>query len=393
MTSVVAGNPVTVTAEFGLDGQPLPDAVSFVVEQPDGTRVSFPAGSPRVSNASGGLWLLSYGLPAEVGVHRWSAEGYAATALTETVVGDFDVLPNPEDPEAPVPPGPLLGPCGSWITGDDVAACARVDYSSNPAVFDRCAYEASMALYEISGRKFTGLCQRLVRPVRNGCSCWPISYGMGPWYWMSTPWGYGGASWLWRNEQGDAFGCQPMSRINLAGYPVRKILRVLIDGVVLPELDPDTGAPNWRLDEWRYLTRCDEPGNPEQPRFWPGCQNMSLDDDQPGTFSIDYQWGVDPPSLGRGAAVELANQIFLACGGHECVLPAGAVRVERQGITVERGLLANWADPNKAVGLVQVDLFLQAYWKGGRSGRVGAVWSPDRAGFARPVGTRSQFPS
>jgi hypothetical protein len=397
VSTVTAGNPVTLTAAFALAGQPSPDDVQFTVEAPDSSTTVYPSSSPKVTH-SGDTWQLALGVPGEVGIYRWQAVGYTGSTVSETIPGTFDVQPSVVDPEAPTPPGPSLGPCGMWITGDDVARCVNFDYGSSPVIFDTVAYEASMALYEISGRQFPGLCKfdnPPVRPTRDDCDCWPISYGMGPWYWISTPWGYGAGSWMWRNERGDTLGCQPMSRVNLAGYPVREILEVKIGGVVLPEFDPDSGFRNWRLDEWRWLTRMDtpttDPGvvNPIE-NFWPGCQDMSLDDDQPGTFSVSYSWGVDPPELGRAAAVEIAEQLWLACGGSNlCKLPAGAVRVERQGIVVERGLLANWADPSKAVGLVSTDLFLQAYCRGQRSARRGAVWSPDVQGFARRLGTPS----
>ncbi len=121
------------------------------------------------------------------------------------------------------------------------------------------------------------------------------------------------------------------------------------------------------------------------PQFWPGCQNLSLDADQPGTFEITYEWGVGPPQLGRDAACELAAQMYLAFNGRNCVLPAGVTKVTRQGIEIERGLLANWADTTKATGLVHLDLFLQAYNDGMRRGRRSAVYSPDLQQFARPI--------
>lgn len=384
---------MTLDALFARSGQDEPDAVSFRIQKPDGSIVVIPGTTGSSSPA--GLWEAELGVPDEAGKYEWSAVGTLVSEVTETIYGILEVLPSAvqdSPPGASTPPGPVLGPCTPWITGDDVAACTRVAYASNPAVFDRVAYEAFMALFEISGRQFTGLCPSgSCRPCADDCSCWggPVSYGMGPWNWTSMPWGAGGGAW--RSERGDRFGCKPMSKINLAGWPVREITSVTIDGADLPEFDAITGARNWRLDKWRYLVRMDEPAIPPSliatPRQWPGCQNMSLDPDQPGTFEVQYRWGVDPPELGRQAAVEIANQLWLACNGEACLLPAGAVRVERQGITVERGLLANWADPTKAVGLVSTDLFLQAYWSGERGGRRPAVWSPDRQAFARRVGT------
>jgi hypothetical protein len=283
-------------------------------------------------------------------------------------------------------PGPVLGPCTSWIDGADVAACcSSVPDFDDPAIFDAVALEASMALYEVSGRLFTGLCDPVtVRPCRDGCSCWgPSSLGLGPWYWSSAAWGAGG--WGWGNECGDRLGCRPLSRIRLAGYPVREIVEVLVDGAVLPALD-DNGNPNYRLDRWRFLVRMDDPGPPVQPRSWPACQNLALDETQPGTFAITYRSGVDPPELGRRAASELACQLYASCAAAKCVLPAGATKVTRQGVTVERGLLANWFDPTKPTGLVALDLFLKSYWRT-RAARRPAVFSPDLQPFARRLGS------
>ena len=283
-------------------------------------------------------------------------------------------------------PGPVLGPCTSWINGDDVVACcSQAGVGSDPTLLDTVATEASMALYEISGRQFTGLCEWTVRPSADPCSCWgPSSLGLGPWYWTTNMWGLGGG-YGWRNECGDARGCQPLSIVRLAGYPVRQIVEVLIDGNVLPELDAN-GNPNYRLDDWRNLVRMGDPGPPYQPRFWPGCQNLDLDPSQPGTFQVTYKWGVDPPQLGRDAAAVIACQLWAACNGQKCALPPGVTRVDRQGVTVERGLLANWFDPTKPTGLVQVDLFIKAYWRT-RAGRRSAVWSPDQQEYARRAGT------
>jgi len=390
MSTVTEGNPVVLDATFGQEGEPSPSEVVFQLEQPDKTVLTFTSGvDAAVTNPAPDYWECALGVPALIGEYRWRSTGYQGSTVTETIYGTVFVIPSAVDPPGSVPDGPTLGPCFSWITGEDVAACVQFNYGSNPAAFDTVAFEASMALYEISGRRFPGLCQRKVRPCSQACGCWltgPVSYGWGPWYWQTAPWG-GGGGWAWYNEVGDKFVCAPMSIVRLGGYPVRKILDVLIGGVPLLEFDPDTGARNWRLDKWRQLVRMDTPGDPSEPNWWPGCQDMSLDDDQPGTFSIQYQWGIDPPQLGRAAATEIANQLWLACNGKDCLLPAGATRVVRQGIEVDRGLVQNWADPTKATGLVSTDLFLQAYAGGQRRGRQGAVFSPDLQTFARAVGT------
>lgn len=283
---------------------------------------------------------------------------------------------------APIP-GPVLGPCTSWIHAADVGRCCKVPSGIDPDWLETLAVEASMALFEISGRRFTGSCKRKVRPCRDQCACFrhSPSLGGGPWYW-TTAWG--GGQWGWRNECGDSCGCGTLSAVELAGYPVRQILEVKIDGQPLAPLDPN-GHPNWRLDRWQTLVRMDDPGPPARGRFWPSCQDLSLDDSQPGTFSITYLWGVDPPQLGRDAAAAITCQLLASCTGQDCQLPAGVTKVTRQGVEVERGLLANWFDSSKPTGLVPVDLFLKAYWRT-RGGRVTAVFSPDLQAFAQPEG-------
>lgn len=392
MSTVTAGNPVTIDALFGHGTPTDPALVVFNVEAPDQSVATYTFGvDANVTNPGVGSYECDLGVPSEVGEYRWRAVGSPSSSdePEETIYGTVFVIPSAVDPAASSPPGPMLGPCATWITGEDVALCTQIDYGSNPAIFDTVAYEASMALFEISGRQFTGLCEREVRPCQQGCGCFgaPSSFGFGPWYWTGAPWGYG-AAWGWFNESGDRFGCKPMSYVKLAGY-AREIVEVKIDGVVMPEFDPITHARNWRLDKWKYLVRMDDPnGTSTTTRFWPGCQNMSLDADQPGTFAVTYKWGIDPPALARSAAIEVANQLYLSCPlgvGGECILPTGVTKVVRQGIEVERGLLANWFDPKKPTGLVNLDLFLKAY-NPNRNRRRSAVWSPDVQQYARQVG-------
>jgi hypothetical protein len=287
-----------------------------------------------------------------------------------------------------VPPGPTLGPCTSWISGADVAACCVAAQSVDPDLLDAVAIEASMALYEISGRLFGGLCSRVARPQQTQCGCWPASSSGIPWFWSSGAASFGWGGWGWYNENGDHVGCQPMSVVRLAGYPVRAITAVKIDGAVLPALDAN-GNPNYRLDGYRNLVRMADPGPPYSQRFWPSCQNMDLDDTQPGTFSVSYQWGVDPPQLGRDAAAALACQLWASCSGsgQDCAIPAGVTRLVREGVQIDRQLLANWFDPTKGTGIVPVDMFLRAYAGKNAPSRRSAVWSPDVQGFARSVGT------
>ena len=276
---------------------------------------------------------------------------------------------------------PEVGPCTVWITGEDVAACCDIG-STDTALLDEVASEASSILFELSGRQFAGACSQTVRPCNDPCSCWGASDMYGGWSgsygsWTWAPWG---GAWGWVNDCGQLCGCGHLSRAKLPGYPVTSITEVKVNGDVI---DP-TG---YRLDGYKWLTRlwdATDPDNPV-PQFWPGCQNLSLDDDQPGTWSVTYEFGVEPPLAAIRAASQLACQLYQACNGQECDLPIGATKITRQGISIDRGLLASFLVPAQT-GLVQVDAFVAAYNRTGMRRRP-AVFSPDIQQFARKLGS------
>lgn len=296
--------------------------------------------------------------------------------------------------------GPLAGPCVAWIDGQDVADFLNGVGSSDSGLFDTAAVAASQLLFEMSGRQYPGLCEQTVRPCVQPCGAWATLAGYpSQWWgfgWNGLDWGPGGAGWGWWGQDGSSLcGCRPLSQIKLAGYPVDAITQVKIDGSVLDPLD-ENGNPNYRLDEWQLLTRMADPGPPLQPRFWPGCQNLDLDDTHPGTFSVIYTSGVAPPLPGVLAAQELGCEIYKFLSDGDCRLPSGATALARQGVNITRGLLVTWGlqqharggqNPRTyATGLPLVDAFLSAYNPTGRRSRP-RVFSPDLQQYARQLGT------
>lgn len=260
-------------------------------------------------------------------------------------------------------PGYLGGPCSLWASVEEVAACCG-DLSTDESIYEDALAAASQLLFELTLRRFSGSCQSTARPCRDSCSCWSaqrLAYAGGG----SRAIFWDGASW-----QGVDCGCGCLSQVKLAGYPVRSIVEVKIDGAVLsPSL--------YRLVERRYLTRLGG-------ERWPACQDLSLPDTEPGTWSVTYEHGSDPPMAGRMAAAELACQLYRACAGEECALPSGVTRISRQGIVVERQPFASWAFRERAwrSGLPLVDAFLNAYNPSGMQ-RLPVFWAPGEPRYAR----------
>ncbi len=233
--------------------------------------------------------------------------------------------------------GPLpinIGVCEPWTTGEDVAACCTATVGSDLFLFDQAALLASDLLYELSGHNYPGLCEALVRPGGQD-NCWtPIR------------WGWGG----WGSRQ---------SQIRLAGYPVREILEVQIDGEILDPAD-------YELQRNRFLVRLDGQRWPTRP---PGGDS---------SFTLDYTYGLAPPLAGVLAAIELACELLNAgCAGGpgECELPAGTVRLTRQGLTVDVASLGLWLIGTQRTGFPMTDAFLSVYGEGRK--RRTALYTPE----------------
>lgn len=399
------GNPISIINRFRSvdpltqEGTPEnPDVVTFYVLGPDEfeTPDEYVFGiAPEVTNPAVGVFLLSLNPQLPVGAYKWRCAS-SGSGLIQAEEGAFDVIESGVLPPDP-PKVAVDGPCSAWISGDDVANNGPpIDgIGSDTWKLDDVAYDASSLLYALSGRQYPGVCERVVRPCQSGCGCWsnllwPASPGVAGWWWggSSGVGGWGVGPWWVDDYAGLQCGCGGGSQVNLDGYPVREILEVKINGVVLPPTYDD-GSPRYRLDDRRYLTRmwepnADDPANPTQ-HWWPNCQNLSLDDDQPSTFSVKYSWGADAPSLGRAAAVQLARELWSAMATGKCALSAKATKIVRQGITVERITPLAQLLRQGATGLTLVDAFIAQVNPIGMIRRP-MVYSPDMQQFARKVG-------
>lgn len=357
------GTAITINQTFTVAGVPTdPTTVTFTVQAPDGTDTAYVNGlDPEVSNPDVGVYQLSLSPPALPGEYHYSIVGTGAVEATGS--GEFTVL---DSTVSPTDVGWAVdGPCTPWCDANDIwVQCGSptttigVGTTIEICPVDMMPYAqmASWLLWELSGRMHSGRCTRTVRPCsETPCGFQRLSRGYVVWpegepFWTGTAWEF--------DHNHDGCGCTPLDRIHLAGYPVREIVEVKIDGVVVPAAD------NWRLDKRRFLTRMADANGVQQS--WPACQRMDLDDTESGTFSVTYAYGQDPPLLGQLAAAQVGCEIYNATTGQECALPAGTIRVTRQGVSIDRMATLGWfrggtgAHAQWQTGLSLVDAFLNA---------------------------------
>lgn len=213
---------------------------------------------------------------------------------------------------------------------------------------------AWMSLMALSGGQIA-YCPVIVRPCRAGCGA--------PGTWMTAPVLSSGrfagvrpgvypfaphlsASGAWVNSCGCASsdcGCGRLEEAILPG-PVGQIVEVWVDGAAL---DPDA----YRVDGGNRLVRLDG-------ESWPGCQDLSQDAHGVDAFSVTYYMGEAPNNVVLAAAGALAGEWYKACVGEACSLPANAVSVSRQGISME---LEAGLFPGGKTNIPIVDALLEVY--------------------------------
>lgn len=369
------GNDVTVEQQLSLT-----DVVTFSVRDPAGTVTVYVDGvDPEVTEASSGVFVLS--LPAAdvamAGEWFWRVVGEGGDAQ-EAFEGDWTIIAS--SVVTPTADGPRPGPFTAWCEPQDVIDVCPGAAGSDTGVLDGFALTASQVLFEMSGRVWAGLSDPVtVRPLNaGGCGCWPWNETWHSWgqvQWGIGAWGFDWGLGLWGCGNQWA-GCSPVSEVKLAGYPVREIVQVKVGGDIV---DPS----GYWLDGHRDLVRMRDVAEPNVQLWWPSCQILDLPDTEPGTFSVTYRYGADPPNAGRQAAAALACELWRAtpAGGGECKLPVGVRRQTRQGNTIDISLFAQWGRDTKtgawAVGIPAVDTFLNAYNPNGlrRRASVSSPWT------------------
>lgn len=272
------------------------------------------------------------------------------------------------------------GVCAIWttsaaVTGSfpDIQTAITAGTLTAAAVDLACA-QASDILFSLSGRQFQGVCERTFRP-----SARPITWTTADWarYFEQLTGNFYAASW------GTCMGgahdlCRQPPQVDLGVSLLRAVNLVKIDGTVIPSTE-------YRIDEGRWLVRT-RPNVNFQPTArwgWPICQDLSLPDSEPGTFSVDAMYGMDPPSSGVAAAEALAAELARAHANIPNRLPTRLTSITRQGVTMAVVDPMQYLDKG-LTGVYEADVFIRAYNPDGQRRRP-KVYSPD-LGYTRAQG-------
>lgn len=215
--------------------------------------------------------------------------------------------------------------CEAFATSADFIAASCDCGSLTPDEISDLLEDASDLLAFMSGGKVSGRCQSTLRPCRQSvCGWWHLDR-VRPW----SSWG----SWNC---------CCGVDALPLRA-PVVSVDLVTIDGTELPSGD-------YKLIDRHRLVRTDG-------GVWPGCQDVSADASESGTFAVTYTFGRRPPVFARLAAVELA-----------CELAKGTTLPNRQRLpgnttfAVHGGMQAGFATRAGAVKDVSINLpFMQQF--------------------------------
>lgn len=225
----------------------------------------------------------------------------------------------------------------------------------SPAITGQAVLAATQILHALSGQRF-GVTTVKLRPCRRSCRATSFPGGiLEPWPGVGYGPLFGGIGWwaTWGGVIGadcgtcsGACSCTLLSEIKMPAV-VNEILQVKVDGAPLA-----TGGSAYHVDDNRFLVRTDG-------KAWPYCQNLALDDDQPGTYSVTGRFGLDVPDAARLAVGELACEWLRARNGDACQLPANITSVARQGVTITLPDLTAVIKENR-LGLRWCDMWIQS---------------------------------
>lgn len=262
--------------------------------------------------------------------------------------------------------------CTDWATVVDVELCGPDSLSAvDPYVMSEAITASSEILFNLSKRRWPGICEDVVRP----CS----RYSNDP-YWERRVELHGDISW-WRGScgcnLGSDCGCSRLPEVSLGRHPIRTIESVWVKGAELDDA-------YWRVDRHSRLIRLpdDDGTNPG----WPCCQRLDQPKEHEDAFEVEFTFGREPPVGGKRAAALLAAQFALACqNDRACKLPERVQTVTRQGVSLIVADPFSFFDKGRT-GIYQIDLWLSSVNGRGYSGGARII-SPDTHSRSRRIDT------
>lgn len=232
-----------------------------------------------------------------------------------------------------------------WVTPEELGDDAASAYA-----YEACKV-ASFVLWAFSGRKYSGT-RTVTERYECACRSAPraslrnIQAGL-----------FDAEPYMTDGAITNRFGCGCSGtvggqhvRLRLRGRPVRSVQQVISGGVVL---DPG----DYQVVNSQVLQAA--PGG-------------SLD---VCGLEVTYTYGVEPPTAGRRAARQLAEQLALGMAGEDCELPDRVTSVSRQGVSYTILDNQDFLDDLRT-GVYAVDLFLRAV-NPDKARRPARVFSPD----------------
>jgi len=226
-------------------------------------------------------------------------------------------------------------------------------------VRDRAVAFASATLRRLTGFRVGG-CPVTVRPCKPSC----LPNQAVNWAWGSTPTGLYPLNWggVWMNVCGHSSSCSCTQLCEIAlPAPVGRLDKIMLDGV-------EADLADYRVDDSNLLTYI---GGGDCP--FPVCQNMTLPDTEPGTFSITYLNAHPVDEIGAYAAGILALEFAKACtNSGKCRLPPSVVSITRQGVSMQ---IAAGTFPGGVTGIREVDAYI-GLWNPKGLTQGATVWFP-----------------
>lgn len=361
--SIVRGNPITLDGFFWTgegDAIDPPDPRISIIDANGVTVVNLVV----PTHIATGHYQYVYAVSPQALLGAWAIRWFGTVegfALTDE--DGFTVI----SAGATTPPGSGHGAtCTPWATHEDAPAALQ-EYGIDPNDVDDAFQAATDILFQLTGRTYPGICTDVIRPQAQ----WWRSAGALPRWWPAGA--LPGSSWYgWCScHRGRETGCNRVSEIRLPGHPVvADTVSVLIDGEAFD---------GFVVHDNRFLVRTDGAG-------WPCCQDLTLPDSEPSTFSIAYSYGSLPDIGGIKAAILLGTALYADYNpdaAARCKPPARTTRITRSGVTVD---LLTPEDMIKLglTGIRAVDQWI-ASKRYGRINRRTAVMVPGRGRSARRI--------